>query len=284
MPARDGNGRSAEWLRPRLEQQGLQRYVNTIRERIKLILLITVLTTGAAVAYVVTAHKEYTAEATCSDTLGLPERPGLPGPRADPQLERSHPRRRDRGAAGHQPRGRACRPSATFVPEARARFSLQQRVTAEPVAQSNLVAVTATGHTAGEARTSPTASRGRHRDPDREAAAPRGRSSIAALWRPACGRSARRTAPRRTRWPPSTPLFSGLAQGRSHAPAPDAGRPHRPVLAQEEAEHRRGRAGRPHPRNRQRVRAPGARSAPAPRGAAAGALRAADLARIPEGV
>src|SRR3954454_11683834 len=63
MAARDGNPRSAEWLRPRIEQQGLQRYVNTIRERIKLILLITLLTTGVAVAYVLTAQKEYTAEA-----------------------------------------------------------------------------------------------------------------------------------------------------------------------------------------------------------------------------
>jgi len=63
MPARDGSKRSAEWLRPRVEQQGLQRYVNTIRERIKLILAITLLTTAAAVVYVVTAKKEYTAEA-----------------------------------------------------------------------------------------------------------------------------------------------------------------------------------------------------------------------------
>src|SRR5205085_3228221 len=63
MPARDGSKRAAEWLRPRVEQQGLQRYVNTIRERIRLILAITLLTTAAAVAYVVTASKEYTAEA-----------------------------------------------------------------------------------------------------------------------------------------------------------------------------------------------------------------------------
>src|SRR3954453_5548844 len=63
MPARDGNVRSAEWLRPRVEQQGLKRYVNTIRERIRLILVITVLATAAAIAYVATATKEYTAEA-----------------------------------------------------------------------------------------------------------------------------------------------------------------------------------------------------------------------------
>src|SRR5438477_4105716 len=63
MATSEANGRSAEWLRPRVEQQGLQRYVNTIRERIKLIGAIALLTTAAAVVYVVTAHKEYTAEA-----------------------------------------------------------------------------------------------------------------------------------------------------------------------------------------------------------------------------
>src|SRR4029079_16785053 len=63
MPARDGNVRSAEWLRPRVEQQGLQRYVNTIRERIKLIAAITFLCTAASIVYVATAEKEYTSEA-----------------------------------------------------------------------------------------------------------------------------------------------------------------------------------------------------------------------------
>src|SRR5205807_9467112 len=62
MATPDRNGRTAEWLRPRLEQQGLQRYVNTIRERIKLIVAVTLLTTAAAVVYVLVAHKEYTAE------------------------------------------------------------------------------------------------------------------------------------------------------------------------------------------------------------------------------
>src|ERR687886_3034146 len=79
MPARDGKGRSAEWLRPRVEQQGLQRYVNTIRERIKLIALVTLLTTGAAVAYVLTASKEYTAEADLLVTPVSQNDPALAG-------------------------------------------------------------------------------------------------------------------------------------------------------------------------------------------------------------
>src|SRR3954469_5843611 len=63
MPARDGNARSAEWLRPRVEQQGLQRYVSTLRERWKLIVAITLLTTAVSIAYVLSAEKEYTAVA-----------------------------------------------------------------------------------------------------------------------------------------------------------------------------------------------------------------------------
>src|SRR3954452_22788873 len=79
MPARDGNVRSAEWLRPRVEQQGLQRYVNTIRERIKLILLIMLLTTGASVAYVLTADKRYEASAALLVTPVSQTDPALAG-------------------------------------------------------------------------------------------------------------------------------------------------------------------------------------------------------------
>ena len=45
MATSEANGRSAEWLRPRVEQQGLQRYVSTIRERWILIVSLTLLTT-----------------------------------------------------------------------------------------------------------------------------------------------------------------------------------------------------------------------------------------------
>src|SRR5947209_16279966 len=69
MATPETDGRSAQWLRPRLEQQGLQRYVNTIRERWILIVSITLLTTLAAVAYVLLAPKKYTAS---SDVLVSP--------------------------------------------------------------------------------------------------------------------------------------------------------------------------------------------------------------------
>jgi capsular polysaccharide biosynthesis protein len=54
---------AAEWLKPSVEQQGLQRYVTTLRERLPLILLVVLLTTGAAVAYLLLTEKTYKAEA-----------------------------------------------------------------------------------------------------------------------------------------------------------------------------------------------------------------------------
>jgi capsular exopolysaccharide synthesis family protein len=51
------------WLHPPGEQQGLNRYLETLRERLWLVLLAVVITTGAAVLYVVTADRVYEAEA-----------------------------------------------------------------------------------------------------------------------------------------------------------------------------------------------------------------------------
>jgi len=55
---------TAEWLVPSGEQQGLRRYVQTIRERFKLIALTVLVTTLAAALYVGTAEKTYEARAT----------------------------------------------------------------------------------------------------------------------------------------------------------------------------------------------------------------------------
>src|ERR687883_1996667 len=149
MASRDGKGRSAEWLRPRVEQQGLQRYVNTIRERIKLIVLIMLLTTGAAVAYVMTASKEYTAEA---DLLVTPVSQNDPALAGLPLIHSSSDPTRDvetaaklvvnRDVALRAKRDLRLKEGAT---------TLEGRVKAEPIAQSNLVAITAKGDTAREA-------------------------------------------------------------------------------------------------------------------------------------
>src|SRR2546421_1394518 len=150
MPARDGSQRSAQWLRPQVEQQGLQRYVNTIRERIKLIAAIMLLTTAAAVVYVVTAQKEYTAEA---DILVTPVSQSDTALAGLPLIRQSSDPTRDVETAARLVVNRA----VALRVKAQLHLAdgpnlIQQRMKAEPVAQSNLVAVTATASNANEAR------------------------------------------------------------------------------------------------------------------------------------
>ena len=54
---------AAGWLVPDEEQQGLRRYVQTVRERWKLIAITTAVTLLAAVVYVAAADKRYEAQA-----------------------------------------------------------------------------------------------------------------------------------------------------------------------------------------------------------------------------
>jgi capsular exopolysaccharide synthesis family protein len=143
MAASDRNGRRAEWLRPRLEQQGLQRYVNTIRERWKLIVAMTLLTTAAAVAYVVLAPKEYTAE---TDMLVTPAPSNDPATNGLPLIKTSSDPTRDVETAARLivTRDVAQRVKSTQHLTDSAE-KLKNRVTAEPVAQSNIVAIRAIG-------------------------------------------------------------------------------------------------------------------------------------------
>src|SRR5436305_3859297 len=57
-----GENTSAAWLQPSPEEEGLRRYVETIRERIWWVIIAVVITTGAAALYVATADKSYEAE------------------------------------------------------------------------------------------------------------------------------------------------------------------------------------------------------------------------------
>ncbi|HEX8075589.1 MAG TPA: Wzz/FepE/Etk N-terminal domain-containing protein [Thermoleophilaceae bacterium] len=143
MASPDRNGRTAEWLRPRLEQQGLQRYVNTIRERIKLILAVTLLTTGAAVAYVLLAEKEYTAEADMLVTPAPSDDPALSGL---PLIKTSSDPTRDVETAARLIVNRdvALRVRSDLGLTDSATV-LKNRVKAEPVAQSNIVSISAVG-------------------------------------------------------------------------------------------------------------------------------------------
>src|SRR3954447_6663900 len=138
------------WLQPSPEDEGLKRYVETIRERIWLVVIVLAVTTGAAALYVATAQKTYDAEAQLLIT---------PTPATDPVLaslgllvESSDPTRDVETATQlvKTPQVAALVKSTLHSPDSTQ--ALLDKVTADPVAQSNLVAITASANSPGEAR------------------------------------------------------------------------------------------------------------------------------------
>src|SRR6266487_2593453 len=81
---------SADWLEPVPEQEGLRRYVETLRERMWIVIGVVVVVTLAAVIYVIAAPKQYDAEAdvlvtpTTSTNTPLVGLPGLIPQSSDP--------------------------------------------------------------------------------------------------------------------------------------------------------------------------------------------------------
>ncbi len=142
---------AADWLQPPEEQEGLTRFVQILRERIWLILAIVALTTGVAILYVLTATKVYEAEA---DLLVSPisgdQNPayviaGLPQESADPTRDVET----------------AARLATTLDVAARVAEELdtdqtskelQESVRAEPVAQSDIIAITSSANSPEEAQ------------------------------------------------------------------------------------------------------------------------------------
>ncbi len=133
---------AADWLQPPEEQEGLKRYVETFRERFWLIALTMLITTGIAVLYVSTATKTYEAEADLlvtpvSSSDAVLASLGLIGVSADPTRDVETASRlvtnTDVAEAVKKETG-----SSLDAEE------LLSKVTAVPVAQSNIVAVTAT--------------------------------------------------------------------------------------------------------------------------------------------
>jgi capsular exopolysaccharide synthesis family protein len=134
---------AAPWLKPSVEEQGLQRYVATIRERKWLILLTILITTLAAVAYVALTHKVYKAEATLLVT---------PVPSDDPTLsalplirQSSDPTRDVETAAKLVASPDVAKGVKTTLHEKRSVSQILNSVQVEPVAQSNVVSVSAEG-------------------------------------------------------------------------------------------------------------------------------------------
>jgi capsular exopolysaccharide synthesis family protein len=137
------------WLRPAAEQGGLTYYVQVIRERIWIVVTILLVTLAGAGAYLVMADDVYEGEARLLITPqpaddALAASLGLPLATNDPT--------RDVETAATQATSldvaERAREELGLTATAR---SLQRRVSAEPIASSNLVSLTAEGPTAVEA-------------------------------------------------------------------------------------------------------------------------------------
>ncbi len=143
-----GPGRP-DWRHPSLEQPGLSRYLAILRERIWLIVACVAVTTAAALVYLAVADKTYEAEADLLVTPVSAEEqvPGAglisesPDPTRDVETAARLVTQRDVAARVARELGLETRP-----------VDLLSQVTAEPVAQSNIVAVTASDSSPTRAR------------------------------------------------------------------------------------------------------------------------------------
>jgi succinoglycan biosynthesis transport protein ExoP len=140
----------ADWLHPTSEPLPLERYVRVLRERMWIILLSVLVCLGAAIVYVSTADKVYEAEA---DLLVSP------APRDSESIiglslvrESSDPTRDVETVSRLVTSAAVARRVRADLDTDRTPRALLNSVKAEPVAQSNIVAITASGETAEEAQ------------------------------------------------------------------------------------------------------------------------------------
>jgi succinoglycan biosynthesis transport protein ExoP len=140
---------SADWMRPSEEQEGLKRYVETLRERWKLIVGAVLVTTLIAVAYVATAAKTY--EATAS-ILVTPVNGSDPVQTSLGMLRESNDPTRDVQTASQLIANLdVARRAAATLNNGQSPEELLGSISAEPVANSNFVAVIASSGDPAEA-------------------------------------------------------------------------------------------------------------------------------------
>jgi Mrp family chromosome partitioning ATPase len=140
-----------DWRRRREESRGLLEYVEVLRERWRFVAITLLVTFSAAVLYLATAEKQYEAEANLLVTpVSGDQNTALTGL---PLIRESSDPTRDVETAA---RLVTTRDVAGRVIKAlkldESTESVLGRVEAEPVAQSNIVAITASAPSAGEAR------------------------------------------------------------------------------------------------------------------------------------
>lgn len=140
----------ADWLHPQVEEEGLRRYVETIRERAGLVIFAVAITTAIALLYVLVASKTYEGRA---DMLVTPVSGDVGILRSLPLIFESVDPTRDVETASQFVTNLD---TATRVEEelntGDTPRELLMKVTAEPVAQSNIVAVSAKADSPEKAR------------------------------------------------------------------------------------------------------------------------------------
>jgi tyrosine-protein kinase len=142
---------AADWLQPPVEDAGLTRYVQTLRERAWIVVAAVVITTGIAIAYVVTANKVYKTEA---DLLITPVSSSDAVPFGLPGLipESSDPTRDVETGSRLVTNVEVAARVKKKLDSPLSPRQLLGKVDAAPVASSNIVAVTAQAGSPAEAR------------------------------------------------------------------------------------------------------------------------------------
>lgn len=133
---------AADWIQPPVDEGGLTQYLQTLRERIWIVIAAVAITTGIALLYVLTADKVYEAEA---DLLVTPVSSSEAVPFGLPGLipESSDPTRDVETAARLVANMEVADRVTDALDSPSSARSLLRKVSAEPVASSNIVAVTA---------------------------------------------------------------------------------------------------------------------------------------------
>ncbi|MEK6326239.1 MAG: Wzz/FepE/Etk N-terminal domain-containing protein [Actinomycetota bacterium] len=144
------HARAADWIQPPQEEAGLRRYLQTLRERIWIVVAAVVIATAIAIVYVVTADKVYEAEA---DLLIAPVASTDAAPYALPGLirESSDPTRDVETASRLVTNVDVADRVKASLNSSLSAEELLGKVSAEPVASSNIVAVTAEAGSPNEA-------------------------------------------------------------------------------------------------------------------------------------
>lgn len=150
-PALNGHGgqRAPDWLSPAADQAGLKRYLETVRERLWLVVLAVVVATGVAVLYVATTPKSYEAQASLlisPVSSADPTFAGLPVIR-----DSNDPTRDVETASQLVTTPQVARLAQQSLGSRDTPQQLLRRVSVLPVANSNIISITATGRSPASA-------------------------------------------------------------------------------------------------------------------------------------